>query len=638
MSVGWLAAPEIGRLEALSHRLSTTGDPDAPLLQVLLQEISERRRVEAELVRTRQWLELSQDAAGACAYAYDIRSGQLEWSASTWNLYGLPEGGAPSIESWLATIHEEDRAAAAAVANGAILAGDMIDHGFRIVRPSGEVRHIRDRGRVLRDKDGAPSRVIGLNIDVTELMEARDKAHAAVPLQNLGSLFADLRGEEHEVRTLLDSLPIGVMASDATRGVVFINKALEEMWRGSIPIGSAGDWNRYEAWSVSTGQRLADEDWPLAQAILTGQPQLSQELRFRRFDGALGHMLVSATPLVDQAGDVVSAFAIVQDISAAKATEERSHLEMASLRQLGETTPDYLFVKDRESRLLYANSAVIKSTGRSWAELEGRREDEWHNDPVEAAAILANDARIMDLGVSETIEESYTNIERKSVFRATKTPIRDPSGNVIGLAGVAVDVTATKAAQSQLELLVNELNHRVKNSLAIVQSIARHAFRGIPEASDAYSAFETRLLAMAAAHDLLSERRWSGALIRDVLHRTVQAHSDVDDRVRLSGDNIEVSPRVALALSMAVHELCTNATKYGALSRPGGLVHIEWRYGAPRLELDWAETGGPPVQRPERTGFGTRMLQQAFAGMTQGEVKVLFEPAGLRCEVRTNLD
>lgn len=623
------------RLEALARRLSgPAADPDIGLLSMLLADIRERRRVEAELAQSRQWLELAHEAAGVCAYSYDVEARRLEWSASTWALYGFAPGRQPTIDAWLATIHPDDRERVAKVAQMAIEQGSGVDHSFRVILPDGRLRHVRDRGRVLKDEAGRPLRVIGLNMDVTELVEAREAADHAQQLEVLSRLFLNQNVRSEELRTFLDALPTGLMLTDAARNATYVNKTLTEIWRGREELSKPEDWNKYEAWRASTGERLSDEDWPLARAVATGEPQPVEELKFRRFDGTIGYMLVSATPLLDAAGRTLSAVAIAQDVSVWRAAEAQAQRETSLLRKLGDITPDYLFVKDREGRLLYANSAVVASIGRDWSEIAGRTEAEWHHDPQEAAAIHANDERIMSSGVSETLEEIYTSAGRTAVVRATKTPITDDSGRVIGLAGVGVDVTGEHEAQAHLQLLVNELNHRVKNTLAIVQAMARNAFHGIETARPAYIAFEDRLMAVAAAHDLLSEGRWAGASMRDVIRSTCGPHAV--ERFDIEGPDIQISPRVALSISMAVHELCTNATKYGAL-KGRGRISIEWALDGDELSLAWIERGGPTVSAPTRTGFGSRMIHQAISALPDGRVHTAFESEGFQCRLNCRL-
>lgn len=623
------------RLEAMARRLSAASDPDSGLLQQLLADLRGHQEIAAILEESRAWLELAQDAGGVCPFSFDIASGVLDGPPSTWALFGFEPGSVPTVETWLAAIHPDDRVNARDAAEMAIRDGVGVDQGLRILRPGGSMRHVRVRGRALKDVDGRLTKIVGVSLDITDIVEAREAADAAHRLEVLSNLFSRGDVRSSELMAFLDALPTGVMLTNATRDVSYMNRALTDMWHGQRDLRSAADWNAYEAWSAATGRRLSDEDWPLAKAVATGRPQPAEELEFRRFDGSKGFMLVSATPLLDSSGATVSAVAIAQDISAWRAAETQAQFEMELLRKLGDITPDYLFVKDREGRLLYANSAVVASTGRSWPEIAGRTEAEWHKSPEEAAAIRANDERIMSTGMSETIEETYTSVGGTAVVRATKTPIRDDSGTVIGLAGVGVDVTGEHEAQERLRLLVNELNHRVKNTLAIVQAMARNAFYGVAAARPAYQAFEDRLLAVAAAHDLLSEGHWSAADLRSVIERTLTPHAG--NRFDVEGEDVQVPPPVALSISMAVHELCTNAIKYGAL-RGDGRVRISWTVDADALSLRWVECDGPPVTPPSRDGFGSRMLRQAFAGLPRGQVEMVFDPKGVECRMACHLN
>jgi two-component sensor histidine kinase len=211
-----------------------------------------------------------------------------------------------------------------------------------------------------------------------------------------------------------------------------------------------------------------------------------------------------------------------------------------------------------------------------------------------------------------------------------------PEGKAQRLLGATVNITDRKRAELHLRLLVNELNHRVKNTLATIQAIASQSFQGarsLPEAKDAFTA---RIIALAQAHDLLTQENWEGAALFDVLDRLRAVHGD-HDGFELDGPAVRLSPRSALSLSMALHELATNAAKYGALSSPSGRVRIAWRIqdgpGAPRLELIWSESGGPTVTPPTRRGFGSRLIERGLAAELSGEARIQFEPTGVICRI-----
>ncbi len=231
---------------------------------------------------------------------------------------------------------------------------------------------------------------------------------------------------------------------------------------------------------------------------------------------------------------------------------------------------------------------------------------------------------------------------------------RDAAGAPVRLVGVTLDITERRQWELALEqevaerrraeerqrLLVAELNHRVKNTLATVQSIARQTLKGGPEMKRYQEQFEGRLLALSWAHDVLTAEAWSGADLRELVERTLLAHEGpAPGRVRLRGPPLRLEPEVALAISLALHELATNALKYGALSRDGGHVEVSWALegeGAPHgLSLEWREHGGPEVRPPERKGFGTRLLKQALSAELGAPVELHFEPGGLVCRLAT---
>jgi two-component sensor histidine kinase len=204
----------------------------------------------------------------------------------------------------------------------------------------------------------------------------------------------------------------------------------------------------------------------------------------------------------------------------------------------------------------------------------------------------------------------------------------------------AQDLTERKRFEEHQALLINELNHRVKNTLATVQSIVSQSLRHAPSPGQARDAVESRLLALSRAHDVLTRENWEGANLAEVANEALAAHRS-GRRVRISGPEVRVAPRVALALSMALQELATNAVKYGALSNEAGRVDLSWQIrseeGVPTLRLVWRESGGPPVLPPERRGFGSRLIERSLAGDLAGDARITFERDGVVCEVVAGL-
>jgi two-component sensor histidine kinase len=218
-------------------------------------------------------------------------------------------------------------------------------------------------------------------------------------------------------------------------------------------------------------------------------------------------------------------------------------------------------------------------------------------------------------------------------------PIRDPGGAVIGIFVQGADMTDRVRAEEQRKLLLDELNHRVKNTLATVQSIAAQTLRVTPEPRAFRAAFEARLMALSGVHNLLTDGNWEGARLEDVLRAELAPHGG--DRFRLDGPPVRLTAQEALTFALVTHELATNAAKYGALSSPDGRVSIDW--SAPpdgdrrRLVLDWRENGGPPVSAPSRQGFGSRLIERSIRNDMHGETTMSFDPDGLRCRISIRL-
>lgn len=218
-------------------------------------------------------------------------------------------------------------------------------------------------------------------------------------------------------------------------------------------------------------------------------------------------------------------------------------------------------------------------------------------------------------------------------------PIRSSEGSVVGAVQISLDISDRKRGEEQRQLLVNELNHRVKNTLAVVQAIAAQTMRNASSLAQAGQALSSRLVSLAEAHDILTRENWSGADLSALIAAAVEPHASLD-RFDLSGEQVWLPPNIALSFALALHELTTNAIKYGSLSNATGSIAINWKLqeaGGDRvLELDWREKGGPPVT-PGKTGFGTQLLQRVFERKNAGGVKITYDRAGLHCAFRVNL-
>jgi PAS domain S-box-containing protein len=200
--------------------------------------------------------------------------------------------------------------------------------------------------------------------------------------------------------------------------------------------------------------------------------------------------------------------------------------------------------------------------------------------------------------------------------------------------GTIQDVTEATLAVQRQTFLMHELNHRVKNTLASVQSIALLTLRGGRSPPEVRDQLTARLIALAGAHDILTRENWEAANLADIVATAVEPYDP--RRFRIEGPPVRIAPKAAVTMALALHELVTNAVKYGSLSVEDGVVIITWRLensGDETLVLDWRVQGGPPVVPPTRTGFGARLLQQGLATEFGGEARLAFEPEGLTCRI-----
>ena len=210
----------------------------------------------------------------------------------------------------------------------------------------------------------------------------------------------------------------------------------------------------------------------------------------------------------------------------------------------------------------------------------------------------------------------------------------DEAGRLLEAQSTGFDVTQWKQLEEQRQLLIDELNHRVRNTLTVVQGMAHQTFRGTDMPVAPLASFNARLHALAGAHGALSRSNWAGAEMAEVVLEGLAICGEDMARIETGGPPARLRPSAAVALVLVLHELATNAVKYGALSDHRGRVSVAWSLpGDDRLALTWQETGGPPVSQPSRTGFGSRLIASSLSRQLEGEVEFDYAAAGLTCRL-----
>ena len=284
------------------------------------------------------------------------------------------------------------------------------------------------------------------------------------------------------------------------------------------------------------------------------------------------------------------------------------------------------YAVDRDWRVILFNEEAARHFRRAPADVVGRVL--WETFPGSRETGLGR-LFLKVMASRETIRSETESVIFGGRFLSYRLfPLGD------GMGVVFRDITDRKRAEEQRDLLVNELEHRVKNTLSIVQSIAAQTFRNSGVDAAVQRAFEARLITLSNVHGVLTQRGWDSADLHDVVSSALRPHVALDrEHFTVAGPALRLGPKSAVALSMAVHELCTNAIKYGALSTESGHVDIDWREDDGRLHWQWRERGGPPVAQPARTGFGSRMIERALAMQLSGAVTIDYRTDGLVCTI-----
>ncbi|HEY1542968.1 MAG TPA: HWE histidine kinase domain-containing protein [Xanthobacteraceae bacterium] len=292
-------------------------------------------------------------------------------------------------------------------------------------------------------------------------------------------------------------------------------------------------------------------------------------------------------------------------------------------------------VLDLDARIEFMSAGALRALAIDDAEaLIGTPWLALWRDEAPAAEALAQ-AKTGHTGV---FEGSRRDNGKAGWWEVTVTPILGANGQPARLLVIARDVSERRLAQQSQQMMMQELHHRVKNMLAMVMAITSQSLARATTITDGRLAVEQRLMALAEAHNLLRDGETDAAGLRQIIDRAVAPYDTVPSRIRVEGIDQPLASRSALAIAMAVHELCTNAIKHGALSVNTGRVAVAWHVEDARVLWTWRESNGPRVSPPKRRGFGLRVVEASFREQLQGSIELSFEPGGLTCAVELPLD
>ena len=468
-------------------------------------------------------------------------------------------------------------------------------------------------------------RTKGLNVKEQQPLDPAIMAAAsALPT----ALHADFYG-------VVELLPAAIYVTDAQGHITYYNEATAQLWGHRPPLGESqwcGSWRLYRL----DGTPVPHDECPMALAIKENKTIRGMEALAERPDGSRFRFMSFPTPLRDETGALVGAINMLVDVTDRRETEQR-------LSAIIESSDDAIISKNLDGVITTWNSGAERVFGYTAQEAIGHSvtmlmpPDRVDEEP----GILARIRR------GERIEHYDTVRRRKDGslvdISLSISPIKDLDGNIIGASKIARDISERKRAEHQQRLLVGEIKHRIKNILATVQAIARQTLRGAP--AEEREAFLARLMALANAQDMLTLERWNRAAVREVVRRALKPfEARHSARFLTNGpEDVWVGAQHASLLTMALHELATNAVKYGALSNEFGVVKLTWEVAGAEdaqdsqaVRLTWRELGGPLVAPPERKGFGSFLIERALQG-GGGKAALDYNPNGLTCTLEVTI-
>lgn len=492
-------------------------------------------------------------------------------------------------------------------------------YGLEVVmeRMDGSRRTVLVDIEALQDEHGRITGAINCFRDITERKRAEEEI-----------LF-----RRRDLEDFFDNSPVGLHLVAADGTILKANRAELDM------LGYTAE--------EYIGRAITDfhVDRPVIEDILL---QLSADARvdkriarLRAKDGSIKHaQITSNARFLD--GELINTRCFTVDVSEQHEAHETLRAREHQLREILNAIPAAIYMTDTEGRITFYNEAVVEFSGRrptlgsdewcvSWRLYETDGTPLPHDQCPMAVALKEQ----REIRGAEAIAERPDGT--RVPFIPFPTPLRDDSGKMIGGVNMLVDITDRKRAEEEQLALINELNHRVKNTLAAVQSIAWQTVRASPQPEDFLDKFQGRLIALSKAHDLLTQWRWMSLGLGELLDAELEPYAIAgQQRFNRDGADVALSPRVALALGMVFHELATNATKYGALSSQSGRIDLRWTLEEtaavwPNLRFEWHESGGPATSEPSRQGFGTRFIERSIVRDLGGELHLRFERDGLRC-------
>ncbi len=492
--------------------------------------------------------------------------------------------------------------------------GERLDrYPARLRAKDGSIRHVLISSSGLF-RDGKFIQTRCFTIDVTDARAAEKRYEES----------------EHRFQTILEALPTALYTTDEDGIVTFYNKAAAKL-AGREPIVGEDRWCVTRRLYDSQDAPLPLSECPMAVTLREQKAVRGAEVIAERPDGSRARLIPYPTPLFDKRGKLTGAVNMLVDITDRHAAER----DAARLAAIVLSSQDAIVTTTTNGVVTFWSNGAENNYGYEANEIVGESilriiPPELHG---EEKSILERVRKGEHVEHYET-ERITKNGERVNVS-LTVSLMRDRSGKTIGIAKVGRDITQAKNAERMQKLLIGELSHRVKNTLATVQAIANQTLKNCENPEEIVKGINGRIGALAKAHSVLTDNSWEGADLSTLMHDQLLLGGADADRISCSGPSVILDPQAALHFSLILHELGTNARKYGSLSEPQGRVAVDWsveKRDSYILMLRWREQHGPAVKAPTRRGFGTTLIEQTLRGHG-GEAKLEYKQNGVLCEI-----
>ena len=426
---------------------------------------------------------------------------------------------------------------------------------------------------------------------------------------------------------IIDSSSDAIVSKDLDGIVQSWNRAAERMfgWTAAEMIGQS-------IRRLIPADRQSEEDSILSRVRAGELVPKFNTIRTRK-DGTPILVAITVSPIRAADGSIIGASKIAHDITDQVMIQQNLEDSELRFRALADNIPQLAWMADSKGEPFWFNQRWYEFVGMTADELEGFDRTQFqHPDHVDRVRAKWRE----EIAKGEGWEDIFPLRRHDGQYRwflSRAQPISNAAGEVTMWFGTNTDVTQQREHEEQIELLMGEVSHRSKNMLAIVQSILHRT--AVDVAPEFVAGFEKRIAALAANQDMLIHRGWTGATMGEIVHSQLQPVGElVGKRIELDGpESLVVRPRAAEALGLAVHELLTNALKYGALSGSDGQVRVSWvadgTVEEPTFEVEWRECGGPPVSQPTHAGFGSILIERNVRAALRAEVAIDYEPTGL---------